>query len=340
MKRKRTIDEVRYLERIKNLINSKLPEIIAKENIIESFPEEKIRIKIPANEQPYFKPVSPHKEKEGSGSGAGLGGNKQHELELELTVEELAELLFEYLNLPKLKPKGADDVKEEFVIEGIEKVGPKSRIHRRKTYYEIVKYGLKNDSIRYKFLRKREKPVFSAVVYFARDYSASMDEYKKFKVKSTAFWINKFLKLIYPKVITKFAVHDTDAKFVSENDFFLLSEGGGTKCSSVFELISVDSSKYNISESNFYLFYFSDGENFEEDNIRLYRFIEKLSDYFNLIAYGEVKSTSGSLLYSDASLINVFRSTKRENVIAKSLFSVRDFIIEVFSDSLVEQQWR
>lgn len=333
----RTIDEIRYLKRLENIIKARMQDIVNSNDIIESTPEEKVRIRIPIMDEPYFKPVFP-----GSGAGAGSGSGGElgegseegdHEIEIELTVEELSELLFEYLGLPNLKPKGHSVEKEEYVIEGVSKTGPKSRIHRRKTYFEIIKYGYKEDSIRYKYLRKKEIPIFDAIVYFARDYSASIDDRKKFKIKSSAFWINNFIRYNYKNVITKFAVHDTKAKFVNEHDFFSLSEGGATLCSSVFEIIYEDYKKYSIDDYNFYLFYFSDGENLPDDNPRLREFVEKLSEDFNLIAYGEVKSMDNYYGYvSKESLIPIFSSIKKENVFAEKIFSVKDFIVRVFGE--------
>jgi len=336
--RTRTIDEIRYLKRLENIIKARMQDIVNNNDIIESAPEDKVRIRIPMMDEPYFKPVFP-----GSGAGAGSGsGNEpgegseegEHEIEIELTVEELSELLFEYLGLPKIKPKGSSVEKEEYIIEGISKTGPRSRIHRRKTYYEIMKYGYREDSLRYKHLRKKEMPIFDAIVYFARDYSASIDDRKKFKIKSTSFWINNFIKYNYKNVKTKFAVHDTKAKFVNEHEFFRLSEGGATICSSVFELIYEDYKNYSVDDYNFYLFYFSDGENLPDDNPKLRELVEKLSEDFNLIAYGEVKSADAYYGYgSKETLVPVFSSIGKENIFAEKVFSVKDFIVRLFGDN-------
>lgn len=333
----RTIDEIRYLKKVENIIKARLQEVVNSNDIIESAPEDKVKIKIPMLDEPYFKPVLGRNE-EGvggkSGDKPGEGdGEGEHHFEIELTIEELSELLFEYLGLPNLKPKGFSVEKEEYVIEGISKTGPKSRIHRRKTYYEMMKYGYKEDVLRYKFLRKREIPIFDAVTYFVRDYSASIDDRKKFKIKSTAFWINRFIKYNYKNTITKFVVHDMEAKFVNENEFFSLSEGGATKCSSAFKLIYEDYKNYPIDDYNLYLFYFSDGENIPSDNEVLKELVDRLSEDFNLIAYGEVKSMDSFYGYiSKDTLVPVFQSINKDNIFADRIFSVKDFIVKLFGE--------
>ena len=63
--------------------------------------------------------------------------------------------------------------------------------------------------------------------------------------------------------------HDTEAKEVSQEMFYNLRYGGGTRCSSALRLMKkliAPKSKYDPSKWNIYAFYFGDGENELNDN--------------------------------------------------------------------------
>lgn len=65
--------------------------------------------------------------------------------------------------------------------------------------------------------------------------------------------MTRFLRSKYETVEIEFIAHHTEAKVVSEEDFFSKGESGGTICSSAYrkalELIDV---KYNPSKFNIY----------------------------------------------------------------------------------------
>lgn len=218
--------EHKYKEKIRELIKKKLQSVISNEEILEN-PNKKINIKVPIIDEPYFKPkvISPS-----SGNSArgplpnGEDENAQYELEVSLDIEELTDILFEHLALPSLKKKLGILEEEEIRVKGLSKVGPFSRLHRRETFKQIVKLNkLDNGVFRFRDIRTDYVPTFSAHVYFIRDFSASMDEKKRFKVRSAAFWILQFLRKNYPSVNLKFVLHDTKAFFTNEKEFFQLS---------------------------------------------------------------------------------------------------------------------
>jgi len=61
--------------------------------------------------------------------------------------------------------------------------------------------------------------------------------------------------------------HDTVAKEVDEKKFYKYRYGGGTTCSTALKLISkMFENRYNPIKWNIYLFYFTDGENWDNDN--------------------------------------------------------------------------
>jgi uncharacterized sporulation protein YeaH/YhbH (DUF444 family) len=335
--RTRNIDIQRYIDRTKKVIQRELEKTLSKEDILDVDPGKKVKIKIPYVDEPYFKFYESGSGGGGGGSGGGSGdngGSSEHSIELELTLDEMADLLFEYLGLPNLKNKGEDEVKEKFRVLGITKSGPKSRIHRRKTFYEMLKQKrIDHDVFRYRDVRKTEEPIFSAVIYLARDYSGSMTEEKKFRVRSASFWILNLLRRLYPKIEIKFLVHDTSAKFCDEHYFFYSSEGGGTTCSSAFELVENDIQKYDIDNNNFYIFYFSDGENDPSDNSKLIEKIVKLSSIVNMIVYGEVLDKTNTYgYYYQGTLLKLLEPLARnyDNIYAKKLINVRSFLMDIF----------
>jgi uncharacterized sporulation protein YeaH/YhbH (DUF444 family) len=78
---------------------------------------------------------------EGDGEGTGAGKDPgQHILEAEFTVEELAEMLGEALELPRIKPKGNDELDTKSgKYTGIGPVGPESLRHFRRSYRHALR---------------------------------------------------------------------------------------------------------------------------------------------------------------------------------------------------------
>jgi len=338
-----------YKKKINETIKKKLPYIVANENILEN-PDKKIKVKIPILEEPYFKPHKSSKGGSGQGSGSGKGGmqpgdeSADYIIEVEFTVEELAELIFEHLGLPKLKPKKAGEEVEEIKVSGISKTGPLSRIHRRKTLQEILKRKrLTKDDLRYRDLRILKNPILKAVIYLARDFSGSMSDEKKYKVRSAAFWILKFLERNYPFVNLKFILHDTQAFFTDEENFFKADTGGGTRISSAFKLAYEDIKEIDDNETNFYIFYFSDGENETSDNIVAIDYIEKLSKIVNMIGYTQVSYSSNYLytgLYDflfDKILDQERKKRKLDNVKISVFDNVKKTLLTFFGEELEDE---
>ena len=117
------------------------------------------------------------------------------------------------------------------------------------------------------------------------------------RTRSTAFWIDAWLKSQYDGLERRYIIHDAAAKEVDQTTFFSLRESGGTKISSAYELAQrLIDTKFPPEEWNIYLFHFSDGDNWGGDDTR--RCIELLQKELipksNLFGYGQVKSAYGS----------------------------------------------
>ena len=247
------------------------------------------------------------------GDGDGQAGDQPgaHVMEVELTLEELAEILGEELELPRIQPKGKRNIDGQAVrYSGIRRVGPEGLRHFKRTYREALKRQITTgtynpdcpviipirEDARYRSWRHHPQPHNNAVVFYMMDVSGSMTSKKKELVRLTAFWIDTWLQAHYKNLETRYIVHDAAAKEVDRHTFFHLRESGGTKISSAYQLgAQIIQAKYNPAEWNLYAFHFSDGENFggEDDQLSLRLLNEYLLPVLNMFAYGQVKGSGG-----------------------------------------------
>ncbi len=254
---------------------------------------------------------------EGQGEGPGRGPKAgdapgEHILEVELTVEELAEILGEELELPRIEPKGtASASTRRHRYTGISRVGPESLRHMKRTYKEALKRSIAagtfdrrrpvvipvKDDRRYRTFNVETEPRSAAVVVYMMDVSGSMGREQKEIVRSEAFWIDAWLRHNYDDVQTRFIIHDAAAREVDRDTFFRTRESGGTLISSAYELcLRILESDYPASDWNIYPFHFSDGDNWSQSDTR--RCLELVRDRMvpmvNQFSYAQVESQYGS----------------------------------------------
>jgi uncharacterized protein len=247
------------------------------------------------------------------GDGEGQAGEQpgQHLMEVELTLQELADILGEELQLPRIEPRGKRNVEGETLrYTGIRRVGPEGLRHFKRTYREALKrqmtsgtYNPKQPAVtpiredkRYRSWKSYPRPQNNAVVFYLMDVSGSMTANKKEMVRLTAFWIDTWLRANYQSIAVRYIVHDAAAKEVDQHTFYHLRESGGTRISSAYELChKLIQAEYSPEEWNMYAFHFSDGENFGGDDDQ--RCINLLNDgllpCLNMFAYGQVKGGYG-----------------------------------------------
>jgi uncharacterized sporulation protein YeaH/YhbH (DUF444 family) len=116
-----------------------------------------------------------------------------------------------------------------------------------------------------------------------------MGIWEKYMARSFFFWMTRFLRSKYEKVEIEFIAHHTEAKVVSEEDFFSKGESGGTICSSAYrKALEIIEEKYQPSRYNIYPFHFSDGDNLTSDNARCVKLVGELMKVSNMFGYGEV----------------------------------------------------
>ena len=248
------------------------------------------------------------------GDGQGQAGNNpgEHMMETEFTVQELAEILGETLQLPRIEPKGVkniDTTKNRY--SGLAPVGPKGLRHFRSSYKKALKRSISSgtynpsspvivpikEDFRYRTTKLVTKPMTNAVIIYMMDVSGSMGEEQKEIVRLESFWINAWLKKHYKGLETRFIIHDAAAKEVDEDTFFKTSESGGTLISSAYKLAQqIIETDYPVNEWNIYPFHFSDGDNWSGEDTRLC--VRLLKEFFlpkcNAFFYGQVESKYGS----------------------------------------------
>jgi len=241
----------------------------------------------------------------GGGGGKPIfGGDEpgEEEYETEISLSELEEIMFEVLELPNLEDKGFKKItKEDYEFDEIRKVGPISALEKKQTIKANILRNAREKGKAYfgdieqADLRFRRWDVVKeeeacAVIFAIMDVSGSMTETKKYFARSFYHWMKRFLETQYDSVEIRFIAHHTEAKEVSEEEFFHRQESGGTFMSSGWQLVNeIMQQWYPPSMWNIYIFHFSDGENWSNDNEKLLEEIRKSLKYpVNMIGYGEI----------------------------------------------------
>ncbi|MGE3173089.1 MAG: DUF444 family protein [Planctomycetota bacterium] len=252
----------------------------------------------------------PGQEQEGQGQAGEEQG--QHVLEVDVSLEELARILGEELELPNIEPRGKKNIRAAAGrYTGISRSGPQSLRHFKRTFKEALKRQIASgtydpdrplivpirEDMRYRSVQTREVPQASAAVVYMMDVSGSMGREQKEIVRIEAFWIDTWLRHQYKNLEVNYIVHDAVAHLVDQHTFFHLRESGGTKISSAYELcLQLMRDKYPSNEWNVYPFHFSDGDNWSSRDTE--RCVELLKSSVlpecNQFCYGQVKSAYGS----------------------------------------------
>src|SRR3989344_2626350 len=152
----------------------------------------------------------------------------------------------------------------------------------------------------------------NAVVLCIMDTSGSMDTMKKYLARSFFFLLYRFLCTRYENVRIVFIAHHTEARVVTEEEFFHKGESGGTFISSGYnKALEVIREKFPLSLWNVYAFHCSDGDNFESDNPAALKAAQELADASNLFGYGEIKPLGAG--YYGGSMIQYLSQVDRPN---------------------------
>ncbi len=327
--RKGHIDQQRHNEKIKEAVKQNLHEIVSREDIIMSDGKTTVKVPIRSLEQYKFRfdmnkgdrvgqgqggtrvgDVIGRAPSEGQGQGAGQAGEQPgvDYYEAEVNVDELAALIFEDLGLPNLEEKKSQQLEAESVqFTDIRRTGILANLDKRRTIKENIKrnamkgearFGaVRSEDLRFKTWNPQIRHESNAVVIAMMDVSGSMGEFEKYIARSFYFWMVRFLRTKYNNVEIVFVSHHTEAKIVSEEEFFTKGESGGTRVSSAYQLaLDLIQNRYPPSDWNIYPFHFSDGDNWSmDDTLACVELMKKqILPKANMFAYGQVESPYGS----------------------------------------------
>jgi sporulation protein YhbH len=319
-------DNRRYREIVKGRVRKKLKKYISHSELIGRKGKDVVSIPIPYLDLPHFRFERQGRESVGQGEGEvgtiigrGEMGNQgpgagdmpgEHILEVELTIEELAELLGDELELPHVEPRGRENItSQKDRYTGIRQVGPESLRHFKRTYKHALKRQLASGAydpahpviipIRedkyYRSWKTRMEPESSAVIIYMMDVSGSMGSEQKEIVRSEVFWIDTWLRSQYSNIESRYIIHDAAAREVDSDTFYSTRESGGTIISSAYSLAkAVIEADYDPADWNIYPFHFSDGDNLSSDNERACLIVHEILPLVNLFCYGQVESRWGS----------------------------------------------
>tara|TARA_A100001011_G_scaffold342872_1_gene376761 strand:- start:9618 stop:10799 length:1182 start_codon:yes stop_codon:yes gene_type:complete len=358
MKRRGKRDSDRHKKLVEDAIRKNGKDLITEHNIITSDGDKKIKIPIRFLDQYKFKYG---KLNDNKSTGQGLSdkpgtryrmgkkpskskpngpGNEKAErfFEAEITVDELVDILLDELDLPWMEPKSASAVEvESEELSSIEKKGIRPNIDLKRTLIENLKRNamagdakisnIVNEDLRYKSWDSEIEFHSNAAIYLMMDRSASMDEFKRYIAKSFYFWMVQFLKKRYKNIKLVFIAHDVEAFVVSEKEFFTISSGGGTACSSAFKLAYEHIKRHHpVSAWNNYVFEFSDGDNWPNDNKLCLEYVSKLLPLVTAMGYGEILNKEAIPWMDDERLLsNTFaKNIKRTRFVSLQLTSKED----------------
>ncbi len=319
-------DRRRHRGKVREAIRENIADIISEEAIIGKSGDKIIKVPIKGLKEYRFvygtnspgagqgqgdsKPGDIVGKEEGEGEGRDRAGDQPGEdiYETEITLEELIDILFEDLMLPDMEKKKLREIitERKQKVKGRRRKGIRSRLDKRKTSEMRIKrkkaaervgeaiddedFSFHEDDLRYRHVTITEKKESSAVVICIMDTSGSMYAMKKYLARSFYFLLYQFVKTRYRNVDLVFIAHHTEAKEVTEDDFFHRGESGGTYISSGYaKALEVIEQRYNPALWNIYAFHCSDGENFDSDNENAVRLAKQLCWVSNLFGYGEIK---------------------------------------------------
>jgi len=319
--RKGQVDQERHKEKIREAIKKNLGDIVSEESIILSDGKKVVKVPIRSLDEYRFRYDPGRQEHAGEGngkskvgdviaqepkSGKGKKGDAGKEAgydyyEAEISMEELAELIFEDLGLPNLEQKRQQELQTDAVrFTDVRKKGPLTNLDKKRTIMENMKRNaskgeakfkdIKSDDLRFKVWEPTIRYQSNAVVIAMMDVSGSMGEFEKYIARSFYFWMVRFLRTKYNNVQIVFISHHTEAKEVTEEEFFHKGESGGTQVSSAYELaLEIIRERYNPDDWNIYPFHFSDGDNLPWDNDRCVQLVTRLMELCNIFGYGEIR---------------------------------------------------
>lgn len=324
-------DRRRHKEKIDRAIKEGIYDIVADESIIGQDGKKKIKIPVKGIKEYKFVYGQNDNSKVGSAPGKNVGrgqsigkaGNDQQRrqgdkpgdeageeyYEVEISLEELANYLFNNLELPELERKRFKKIMQESPKrKGYRNQGIRPRLHKKETVKRMLKrknaakragtfneeedesFSFNEKDLRYKHIKNKHKHHSNAVIFFVMDISGSMTQDKKYLARSFFFLLYHFIRSKYEHTEIVFLAHDTQAYEVNEDQFFTRGSGGGTMVSSAIEAThEIISKRFHPDSWNVYVFQCSDGDNWPSDNAKLVSSLQELKPKCQLYGYCEIE---------------------------------------------------
>jgi uncharacterized sporulation protein YeaH/YhbH (DUF444 family) len=286
-------DWLRHDEKVRESVRQHLPQIVAGGDVMNGGART-VRVPVRMLEHYHFRLRRPE-ESQGAGQGKakpgdvfsdpskqrgpgekGAGGQEDGEVQLllEFKVDDIVDWLWEEMQLPNLKARVGPSEETDYVREGWDRRGARSRLDRRRSFKELVKRRaapgatptFTDEDLRFRQLARRKQPAIHAVVFFLLDVSGSMSDRDRKLAKTFFFWVVQGLRREYRSLETVFVAHTTEAWEFTESEFFQVSGTGGTVTSTgLAKVREIIDERYNPNRCNIYLFYASDGDNSVSD---------------------------------------------------------------------------
>jgi len=327
-------DRKRHKQKIDKALKEGIKDVIADESIIGQDGNKKVKIPVKGiKEYQFVYGENSQNKKTGSagdkkikrgqilrkgnkkGKSPGKKGSDQKGEEyydVEVTLDELAEYLFQDLELPDLEKKRFRFIKDHKPKRsGFRKKGMRSRLSKKETIKRKIRrkkqaiasgtydetsderFPFHEDDLKYKHTKLKPQQNNSAVIFFVMDVSGSMGKEKKYMARSFYFLLYQFLRYKYDNIEVVFISHSTEAKEVSEDDFFKRGTLGGTVMSSALALTKeIINKRYHPSSWNIYTFYSGDGENWSFDDPKTVQLFQELKELNQMICYAEIDPSS------------------------------------------------
>jgi len=251
----------------------------------------------------------------GRGRKVGFGGDK---LKFTFPFDRFMALIAQSLKLPDLTKEGQGKIKE--ISHEFKTFGPIGIVlDKKRTFKKAIKgsiatgiYDPDNDEYeiqikkrdrRFNVPQRVERPKYRAVCFYMGDISFSTYGDRLTLEKKLVNFITNWLNYNYGKknVEHRFFVHDWEAYEVSPEKFFHCDVAGGTRASVAFDLVdTIAREEYSVDVTNYYAFYFGDGELFDNDAEDISNIIKtRMDSIFNRIGVVEIMPSSFSGLLKE-----------------------------------------
>jgi len=336
-------DRLRHRQKIRDAIRENIADIMSEESIIGKDRDRIIKVPIRGIKEYRFVfgdnvpgvgqgdgdteagQVVGEADKQGKGDKAGDRPGLDY-YETDVSLEELIAIMFEDLELPYLERKNLRqvEVEQQSRRKGYRKKGITVQLDKRRTVRSRIKrlkargtpppgrFPFHRDDLTYHRRVTETRQESNAVVFCLMDTSGSMDTIKKYLARSFFFLLYQFISTKYQRVETIFVAHHTEAKEVTEEDFFRKGESGGTFISSAYNrTLEIIEQRYHPSLWNIYVFHCSDGDNFDSDNPAALKAAKEIAEVANLFGYGEIKPLGSG--YYGSSMIHFFSEIDKDN---------------------------